>query len=71
MIWWPLIVAALSRAMFAYIALTGAWRTRYFTIDEDTDPTGFAIPKVMYGGGCAAMVGMFLLLNWSQIARMF
>jgi len=70
--WWPLIIAALFGAVCAQTAITGEWRGRNdFTIDRDDDPTAFAIPIVVYGGGCFAMVVFFVLLNWSQIAALF
>ena len=69
--WWPLIIAALFGAVCARIAITGEWQERNFTIYKDDDPTGFAIPMVMYGGGCLAMLVIFVLLNWAQIAALF
>lgn len=71
MLWWPLVIAAISGAVYAYIALTGTWETRFSTVEEDGDPTGFAIPTLVYGGGCLVMLVFFVLANWFQIAALF
>jgi hypothetical protein len=70
MLWWPLVVAGICAVVFSYLMVRGSWDTALFSIHQDSDPTGFAVAQVMYGGGCLAMLAFFVLANWSELAAM-